>query len=93
MAFKMNNAPFHKETKYLDDKTNAPKGPKELKASKDVVYKRPPRAPRPAKIGSISGINPLPNEGAWYDPQLKAPGAGIGGSGTGKQRRKAKKNK
>jgi hypothetical protein len=39
-------------------------------------------------------MNPLPNEGEWYDPQLKTPGPSIGApKSKGEQRREARKAK
>tara|TARA_R110000765_G_C18537800_1_gene560497 strand:+ start:37 stop:390 length:354 start_codon:yes stop_codon:yes gene_type:complete len=91
MAFKMNNAPFHKETKYLDDKTNAPKAQKnKLTMTKTVVKKLRTKAPE-----AMSTISVRPNTIGPPKPsaELQASGPGIGGPKTRKQKRKAKKNK
>ena len=95
------NKKADKETKYLDDKTNPPKTPK---MTVTTEQKRPPNAPRSMRTIGLDGVrssttregkkrydldvNPLPNEEGWRDPQLQAPGAGIGKPKTRKEKRK-----
>ena len=96
------------ETKYLDDKTNPPKTPKmnkEVTQKKPPSAPQPMRtieldgarsrttrqSPTDARY-EYGNMNPLPNEGEWYDPQLKAPGPSIGvPKSKGEQRREARK--
>ncbi len=96
------------ETKYLDDKTNPPKTPKmnkEVTQKRPPRAARPVRTitlegtrssttreGRGNEKYEYGNMNPLPNEGEWYDPQLKTPGPGIGKPKTRKEKRKAKRN-
>ena len=104
MAFKMRGEPLQRnfgiaspnkktdtETKYLDDKTNAPKTPK---MNKEVTQKKPPSAPRTMPMLEVSdNFNAIgSNDKTMYDhlttEGLKTPKPSTGASKSKKEARK-----